>query len=319
MMISKDDACVDRNGDNGIKRLTSMIKKKNNNDNNFVNNNFVIYGIRLIYMLVAKFNVDIMPVYERVVLILIKTLSNISSQFKASYKKDLVLQELQERFNLCNETCKLLYSIDIWSKKDNIDNKKISEKDYEYLQDIICKLLNQLHEYRDNDEAKNTTNHLIQVATLAAEKPQSNIGYKLYKANCTSTLNYVLSQQLLKAKSADNLQNKVVILTPILILATHASANQDFRDVLKTFIFPDKYYAELHDNDAKSESMAPKMFAPKDSLRGQLIELMTCLDSSIKRYASELLFILCNEDKNEFVNRTGFGNAIHMLQIKGIM
>ena len=227
---------------------------------------------------------------------------------------------MQERLNLCNETCKLLYSFDVWRKRDITDNKKITQKDYDYLEDITCKLINQLHEYRDDDEAKITTNYLVQVAMLAAEKPLSNMGYKLFKANCTSTLSYVLSQQLLKAKSAENMQNKVVVLTPILILTTHASTNSiEFREALKVFIFPDIYYAELHDNDAKSESMGPKMSAPPDSLRGQLIELMTCLDSSIKRYASELLFVLCNEDKSEFVNRTGFGNAIHMLQLKGIM
>ena len=158
----------------------------------------------------------------------------------------------------------------------------------------------------------------------------------------------MLSQQLLAAKSAENLQNKVVILTPILILLTHSSTSSiEFREALKVFIFPDKYYPELHeDNDAKatSSSMGPKMagivgyyyyyyiiiillllllllllLAPPDSLRGQLIELMTCLDPSIKRYASELLYILCNEDKSEFINRTGFGNAIHILQLKGIL
>jgi hypothetical protein len=82
VMISKDDTCVDRNGDNGIRRLTALIKKKNNNDNNFVNNNFVCYGIRLLYMLVAKFNIDVSPIYDRIALVLIKTMSNISSQFK---------------------------------------------------------------------------------------------------------------------------------------------------------------------------------------------------------------------------------------------
>ena len=170
---------------------------------------------------------------------------------------------------------------------------------------------------------------------------------KLCKSNCTSVLSNVLSQQLLAAKSAENLQNKVVILTPILILLTHSSTSSiEFREALKVFIFPDKYYPELHeDNDAKatSSSMGPKMagivdiiiilslllslllllllslLAPPDSLRGQLIELMTCLDPSIKRYASELLYVLCNEDKSEFVNRTGFGNAIHILQLKGIL
>ena len=86
---------------------------------------------------------------------------------------------------------------------------------------------------------------------------------KLCKSNCTSVLSNVLSQQLLAAKSAENLQNKVVILTPILILLTHSSTSSiEFREALKVFIFPDKYYPELHeDNDAKatSSSMGPKM------------------------------------------------------------
>jgi hypothetical protein len=83
--------------------------------------------------------------------------------------------------------------------------------------------------------------------------------------------------------------------------------------------------------------------APEGTLRARLIGLMTSLDSSLKRCAAELLFLLCDEDRkcysvpailltmlcsrrlimchslaDEFTGRTGFGNAVALLQIKGL-
>mmetsp|Transcript_11535 Transcript_11535/g.22691 ORF Transcript_11535/g.22691 Transcript_11535/m.22691 type:complete len:513 (-) Transcript_11535:407-1945(-) len=58
---------------------------------------------------------------------------------------------------------------------------------------------------------------------------------------------------------------------------------------------------------------------PKDVLGGRLIPFLTCLESSLKRCVGELLFALCRESPDEFTRRCGYGNAAHMLAIKGGM
>lgn len=58
--------------------------------------------------------------------------------------------------------------------------------------------------------------------------------------------------------------------------------------------------------------------APWGSLRWKLIKLMTSNDSNLKRCASELLWTICGSS-DKFVRRTGYGNAVHMLGIKGLV
>jgi hypothetical protein len=76
------------------------------------------------------------------------------------------------------------------------------------------------------------------------------------------------------------------------------------------------------------DTMAPAD-APRNTLRCKLIQLMTHTDSNVKRCASEFLWTLCGSSSSsrstnvtqseEFVKRTGFGNAVHMLSIKGLL
>ena len=59
--------------------------------------------------------------------------------------------------------------------------------------------------------------------------------------------------------------------------------------------------------------------APKGTLRWKLIRLMTWTEGHVKRFSSEFLWILCHGDPNEFVWRTGLGNAMPTLSLKGFM
>lgn len=80
---------------------------------------------------------------------------------------------------------------------------------------------------------------------------------------------------------------------------------------------------------------------PVNTLRYELINLMTSLDTQIKRIVAEFLFALCQKNGenslsaclsvyvlitalvsqtvNEFVYRTGFGNSVALLQLKGLV
>lgn len=86
------------------------------------------------------------------------------------------------------------------------------------------------------------------------------------------------------------------------------------------FIFQEKVKAEMIKNQiggqVKANNMAP-LDAPKGTLRWKLIRLMTWTESNVKRSGSELLWTLCGGDPTQFVLRTGFGNAVHFLGVKG--
>lgn len=58
---------------------------------------------------------------------------------------------------------------------------------------------------------------------------------------------------------------------------------------------------------------------PDDVLGAHLIKFLTCLESNLKRCTGELLLALCDDDTNEFTARCGYGNAAHMMAIKGGM
>lgn len=108
-----------------------------------------------------------------------------------------------------------------------------------------------------------------------------------------------------------------VVLSPILVLLTRvATSSMEGRAELKAIIFPNSWEEDLSEDD--NQKMDPTDI-PEGSLRSNLIGLMTSLDSVLKRYCAELLYALCEEGTGEFVGRTGFGNAIALMQIKGLI
>ena len=113
-------------------------------------------------------------------------------------------------------------------------------------------------------------------------------------------------------------------LTPLLIvLHSMAKACPPARHALHQAIFPNKPPPPPPDSSSGSSSGSPTSLSPSDSpphsLRSHLISLMTDVDVGLKRYASELLFEVCGGDAEEFTARTGLGNAIALLQLKGIV
>ena len=59
--------------------------------------------------------------------------------------------------------------------------------------------------------------------------------------------------------------------------------------------------------------------APHGTLRWKLIRLMTYTETHVKRYTCEFLWVLCNQNAQEFVLRTGLGNAMAFLGVKGMV
>ncbi|KAK5623441.1 hypothetical protein CRENBAI_014225 [Crenichthys baileyi] len=55
------------------------------------------------------------------------------------------------------------------------------------------------------------------------------------------------------------------------------------------------------------------------TLRGQLVRLMTHVDTDVKDCAAELLFVLCKENVSRYVKYTGYGNAAGLLAARGLL
>jgi len=68
--------------------------------------------------------------------------------------------------------------------------------------------------------------------------------------------------------------------------------------------------------DAREALMHP-LDAPPGTLRGDVVALVTSLDSHVKRCSSELLLAACGQDMAEFTARVGLGNAAYMMHVRG--
>uniref|UniRef100_A0A672YW37 Synembryn n=1 Tax=Sphaeramia orbicularis TaxID=375764 RepID=A0A672YW37_9TELE len=96
-------------------------------------------------------------------------------------------------------------------------------------------------------------------------------------------------------------------LTPVLNLLTESSrVHRETRHYLRQKILP-----PLRDVDVRPEH--------DTALRGQLVRLMTHVDTDVKYCAAELLFVLCKENVSRFVKYTGYGNAAGLLAARGLL
>ncbi|XP_008288428.1 synembryn-A-like [Stegastes partitus] len=96
-------------------------------------------------------------------------------------------------------------------------------------------------------------------------------------------------------------------LTPVLNLLTESSrVHRETRHYLRQKILP-----PLRDVAIRPEQDV--------SLRGQLVRLMTHVDTDVKHCAAELLFVLCKENVSRFVKYTGYGNAAGLLAARGLL
>lgn len=135
---------------------------------------------------------------------------------------------------------------------------------------------------------------------------------------------------LVVEQSRSKSNGDALIVIPILaVLLKICKALPEAKDVVKVRVFPmgsednkkmtfsiasDDIVRESSENSLRIEAQD----APKGTLRWKLIKLMTWTDTNVKRCASEFLWTLCDENAEEFVRRTGLGNSIHMLGIKGL-
>jgi len=115
----------------------------------------------------------------------------------------------------------------------------------------------------------------------------------------------------------------------LVVLNKFSTHSETFCQRVKDFVFPqdceEKFWSKAREEvsrsngqDVGAKNMSP-LDAPKGTLRWKLIRLMTWTESHTKRTTAELLWTLCGQDAQEFVLRTGFGNAMPMLGLQGLV
>lgn len=189
---------------------------------------------------------------------------------------------------------------------------------------ILCELL----EFPNSDERVYQIK-LAAVALLLAS-PKECCDY-LVNNDCVKRLVDILAYQasVVVIERTGSLADDATAVVPILLaLLRLVQSNETALKVVKEAVFPPDDEGEFKqmaaeeiakgntDGKVNAKNMAP-LNAPRGTLRWKLIQLMTWAETTVKRSACELLWALCDGDSTQFVLRTGFGNAIHFLGIKG--
>ncbi len=189
---------------------------------------------------------------------------------------------------------------------------------------ILCELL----QFPNSDERVYQIK-LAAVALLLAS-PKECCDY-LVNNDCVKRLVEILAYQasVVVIERTNSLADDATAVVPILLaLLRLVQSNETALKVTKEAVFPLDDEGEFKQKAAEevakgntdgkviAKNMAP-LNAPRGTLRWKLIQLMTWAETTVKRSACELLWALCDGDSTQFVLRTGFGNAIHFLGIKG--
>ena len=172
----------------------------------------------------------------------------------------------------------------------------------------------------------------LAVVSLLLNAPDEYSGYLASHDGIKPLLSimaYQLSVVVIE-RTSNSAEDAAAVVPILLVLRKLCHSNAEVLQLVKNEVFPieledafqEKVSAEMAkmqcEGQSKAKNMAP-LDAPKGTVRWKLIRLMTWIDSNVKRSASELLWVLCDEDATEFVLRTGFGNAVYFLGNKGLV
>jgi len=254
---------------------------------------------------------------------------------------------LDRRSEIAIEIVRVLFAL---QHKHNTSYKKVNDSNPEVMTQLGVLIVDILHL---PNKDKRVYECKVSVLILLMDAPKEFSQF-LYSNHCVEPLLTILWLQLneitVEKEGMVQGQSSAASILPILILLNKLSqANKLIHAKIKEAIFPPERDGELlanykrNQNSNKSEtSYTSSAFtspsasstnlsnntnpnnmnpidAPRGTLRWKLIQLMTWTESNVKRCASELLWTLCNGNSKEFVARTGFGNAVHMLGIRGLV
>lgn len=164
------------------------------------------------------------------------------------------------------------------------------------LYEILIKLLSHF----DFDSKKND-GVFVDTVHLLTNLPHGI--YNLFTEEISDKMLHFLNSRLSICNNCDIRENLLPILT---CCVTMCRSNRKIRYHWKDKILPKN----------TNYATRPEL---NDSIRGNLVRLMTSVDTEIKEATALLIFILCKENVNRFIKYTGFGNAAGFLANRGLM
>jgi hypothetical protein len=196
-------------------------------------------------------------------------------------------------------------------------------KDLHRMPEFLNRVLEMLR-FPNNKEKRAYQCKLSTVSLLMDSNPA--LSQYFVDNGAVSSLLEILDIQVTEVVEDSQVDDSAAALVPILaVLNKFCIANSVFRKELKNFVFPPEAEAEFQRKAQErrvsagtTKNMSP-LDAPTGTLRWKMTRLMTWTESHVKRCTSELMWTICSSDPQEFTLRTGLGNAIPMLSLKGFM
>lgn len=224
------------------------------------------------------------------------------------------------RCDLVLELLRALYALDA----GNPSKSRPSDETMTQIGIILCQLL----QFPNADERIYQIK--LAVVALLLNAPKEYSDYLVNNGGIKPLVDIMVYQTSLVVveRTGSSVEDAAAVVPILLVLLKLAKSNASALNIVKGEVFPpdseeafeEKAMAEIakgkSEGKANAKNMAP-LDAPKGTLRWKLVRLMTWTDSNVKRSACELLWVLCDGDSTQFVLRTGFGNAIHFLGIRG--
>jgi len=137
----------------------------------------------------------------------------------------------------------------------------------------------------------------------------------------------ILDEQASEVLSNDRIDDSAAaMLSPILVtLHKICSQESDTNKSVKRLIFSqeqeDLFQERLYQEKLKGKvkNMRPLVQPKDDSLHYKMVKLLSWPQGHVKRFAGELLWVLCDRSSPEFIGRVGMGNGVTLLSGKGIL
>ncbi|KAL7538396.1 hypothetical protein ACHAXR_011412 [Thalassiosira sp. AJA248-18] len=226
------------------------------------------------------------------------------------------------RSELVVEILRAMYALNLCSAR----SRRPSQDTMTQIGIILCDLL-----HLSNSDERCYNIKLAAVALLL-NAPKEYTEY-LVKTGSIKPLVDILSYQtslVVVERTGNSSEDAAAVVPILLVLLKLTQSNESALQRVKDEVFPpnaevafeQRATAELAKGETEGKSNAKNMApldAPRGTLRWKIIRLMTWTDSNVKRTACELLWTLCGEDSTRFVLRTGFGNAIYFLGVRGLV
>eukprot|EP01082_Thalassiosira_pseudonana_P016226 g14319.t1 g14319 contig9:1603150-1604731(+) len=228
--------------------------------------------------------------------------------------------EYDRRPDLVLEILRSLFAMDAGLSSNSSHNKDTMTR----IGIILCELL----QYPNSD--MRVYQCKLAVVALLLNAPDDYSEYLAVNRGIIPLIDimaYQLSVVVIE-RTGSSAEDAAAAVPILLVLRKLAQASSSVLKLVQDEVFPpdaeeafkEKAESEImkkqSEGTVRAKNMAP-LDAPRGTLRWKLIRLMTWTESNVKRSASELLWTLCDEDSTQFVLRTGFGNAIHFLGMKG--